>query len=216
MRALERVTSEANPDALLVYGDTTTTLAGALTAARLGVPLAHVEAGMRSFDAAMPEERNRILADHLASLCLCSTDTAVDNLAREEVGARLELVGDVMADLTLELAPIARAQSNLRGELELEPGEYVVVTAHRQATVDDPGMLERLVEALEALDYPAAFPVHPRTRARLDAAGLYARLQAISSLRLLEPLGYLDFAALLQEARAVVTDSGGVQRRRTC
>ncbi|MEX0993092.1 MAG: UDP-N-acetylglucosamine 2-epimerase (non-hydrolyzing) [Solirubrobacterales bacterium] len=212
MHAFEPILRDAEADAVMVYGDTNTTLAGALTAAKVGCPLVHVEAGMRSFDSDMPEERNRVIVDHLASLCLCSTATALENLAAEEIRGRSELVGDVMADVSLAMMPVARERSNALPALGLEPGEYLLVTAHRAGNVDDPARLERLVELLEALPAPAVFPVHPRTRVRLETGGLLDRVTALERLKLTPPLGYIDFLCLLSNARAVLTDSGGVQK----
>jgi UDP-N-acetylglucosamine 2-epimerase (non-hydrolysing)/UDP-GlcNAc3NAcA epimerase len=207
--ALESVLAELQPNLVLVYGDTNTTLAGALAAAEAGVPIGHVEAGMRSFDRSMPEELNRVLTDHASSLLLCSTQTALDNLAREGVRGEAHLVGDVMADVSLAFREIAAARSTIVGDHGLEPGSYVVVTAHRAGNVDDPARLERLVALIEALPRPVVFPLHPRTRARLEAAGMLDRLTGVT---LLAPLGYLDFLELARQARAIVTDSGGVQK----
>ena len=213
MHALEPVLVESRPDLTLVYGDTNTTLAGALSCARLGLPLAHVESGMRSFDDTMPEERNRVLTDHLSELRLCSTPTAVENLAREGARDGAELVGDVMADVTLMMAPVAERESQALAQHGLEPGGYLLVTAHRAGNVDDPSELERLADVLLALEAPTLFPVHPRTRARIDGDPVLAqRLESAPHLRLLPPLGYLDFLQLLRHARAVLTDSGGVQK----
>jgi UDP-N-acetylglucosamine 2-epimerase (non-hydrolysing)/UDP-GlcNAc3NAcA epimerase len=212
MHALEPVLAEVRPGLVLVYGDTNTTLAGALSCARLEYPLAHVESGMRSWDDSMPEERNRVLTDHLSGLLLCSTQTAVDNLAREGVEEGVELVGDVMADVTLTTAPLAARESDALERFGANEGEYLLVTAHRAGNVDDPEALARLVEVLLALPLPALFPVHPRTRARFEAAGVLAQLECADGLQLLPALGYLDFLQLLRHARAVLTDSGGVQK----
>jgi UDP-N-acetylglucosamine 2-epimerase (non-hydrolysing)/UDP-GlcNAc3NAcA epimerase len=212
LAALEPQLEELRPDLVLVYGDTNSTLAGALAAAQRHVPVAHVEAGMRSFDRRMPEELNRVLTDHASDLLLCSTETAVRNLANEGAAGEVRLVGDAMADVTLAFAPVAEKRSHALEEHGVEPGEYVVVTAHRAGNVDDPVRLERLVELLEALPLPAVFPLHPRTRARLATTGLAARLEAAPRLRLTRPLGYLDFLTLARHARAVLTDSGGVQK----
>jgi UDP-N-acetylglucosamine 2-epimerase (non-hydrolysing)/UDP-GlcNAc3NAcA epimerase len=212
MHAFEPVLAKARAEVVLVYGDTNTTLAGALSAARVHTPLAHVEAGMRSFDRSMPEERNRVLTDHLSGLCLCSTETAVENLRREQVRGETVLVGDVMADVALSMSPVARETSAAVSHLSVEPGGYLLVTAHRAGNVDDPAALGRLVEILLALPLPAVFPVHPRTRVQLARTGALERLQGHDGLTLTRPLGYLDFLALLQQAAAVVTDSGGVQK----
>ncbi len=209
---LEGVLSEEEPDLVLVYGDTNSTLAAALAAAQARVPVAHVEAGMRSFDRAMPEELNRVLTDHAADLLLCSTETAMDNLEREHAGGEAHLVGDVMADVSLAFAPIARDRSRALEEHRLEPGAYLLATAHRAGNVDDPDSLERLVALLEALPGRCVLPLHPRTAARLEAFGLRGRLDRAANIDLLPPLGYLDFMRLAMDARAVVTDSGGVQK----
>jgi UDP-N-acetylglucosamine 2-epimerase len=212
MHAFEPIAAAASADIALVYGDTNTTIAGALSCARLRLPLAHVEAGMRSFDHSMPEERNRVVTDHLSDLLLCSTEVAVANLREEGITEGVELVGDVMADVALAMAPVARERSAAGRRLGLDTGRYLLVTAHRAGNVDDPEALRRLVEILLALPLPAVFPVHPRTRERLAAAGALGTLAQNDSLSLTEPLGYLDFLALLQDAAAVLTDSGGVQK----
>ena len=211
MHAFEPVLEDVRPDLGLVYGDTNTTLAGALSCARLEIPLAHVEAGMRSFDFDMPEERNRVLTDHLSQLRLCSTEVAVENLRAEGIGRSIALVGDVMADVSLAMG----ASADEAGVLErygLAPQRYLVVTAHRAGNVDDPERLAALVDILGRLPLPAIFPVHPRTRVRLEEAGLLERLEGSESVLVTEPLGYLDFLGLLRGSAAVLTDSGGVQK----
>jgi UDP-N-acetylglucosamine 2-epimerase len=205
------VASEA-PDLILVYGDTNSTLAGGLVGAQARVPVAHVEAGMRSFDRAMPEELNRVLTDHLSDLLLCPSATAVANLEREHVAGRVELVGDVMVDVALLFQPRARADEWPLRAADVSPGEYVLATAHRAGNVDDPARLRLLVDVLLGVEGPVALPLHPRTRARLDAAGWLAELEHSERVRVLPPLGYLGFTALLCHARAVLTDSGGVQK----
>ena len=213
MDALEPVIEEVAADLALVYGDTNSTLAGALAAARRDLPVAHVEAGMRSFDRSMPEEINRVLTDHLSELLLCPSQTAVDNLDRERARGRVELVGDVMVDVARLFAPRARERLDVLEAHHVAPGEYALATAHRAGTVDDPERLRRLVALLEGLPVPVVLPLHPRTRARLEAAGLLARVMHDgSNVRVVPPLGYLEFTALLLHARAVLTDSGGVQK----
>jgi UDP-N-acetylglucosamine 2-epimerase len=212
MHAFEPVLEAEQPDLVLVYGDTNTTLAGALSSARMGVPLAHVEAGMRSFDWAMPEERNRVLADHVSDLCLCSTPTAVANLEQEGRGATARLVGDVMADVSLAMAPVAARESDARERLGLTQSRYLVLTVHRAGNVDHEAPLGKLVELLRRLERPAVFPVHPRTRAALERLGAIDELERLAHLRLVPSLGYLDFTQLLWGAAAVLTDSGGVQK----
>jgi UDP-GlcNAc3NAcA epimerase len=207
--ALEPVLEELDPSLVLVYGDTNSTLAGALAASQAGIAVGHVEAGMRSFDRSMPEELNRVLTDHASDLLLCSTETARRNLEREGVRGESELVGDVMADVSLAFRDIAEERSTILADLGLEEGSYLVVTAHRAGNVDPPERLEALVSLLEALPGPVVLPLHPRTRERLQAAGLMERLDGV---RLVPPLGYLDFLKLARHARAVLTDSGGVQK----
>ena len=211
LERLEPLLIAEAPDMVLVYGDTTTTLAGALAAAKLGHPIGHVEAGLRSFDRSMPEEQNRVVTDHLSSLLLCPTDTAVENLAREGITQGVHQVGDVMLDASLMFAPAAAARPG-PAALGLSPGEYLLVTIHRAAATDTPEALRSMVAVLEAIDQPAIFPVHPRTRHALEAAGLWERVAGHPTLRLSGPVGYLDFTSLLVGAKAVVTDSGGVQK----
>jgi UDP-N-acetylglucosamine 2-epimerase (non-hydrolysing)/UDP-GlcNAc3NAcA epimerase len=212
LAALAKEIDAARPDVVLVYGDTNTTLAGALAGAQAHVPVAHVEAGMRSFDRSMPEELNRVLADHAADLLLCSTPAAVANLEREAVVGEVRLTGDVMADVTLTFAPVAERRSRALADHGVEPGDYLLVTVHRAANVDDPARLGLLVDLLEALPLPAVVPLHPRTRARLAATGQLERVTAASGLRVVAPLGYLDLLMLARHARAVLTDSGGLQK----
>jgi UDP-N-acetylglucosamine 2-epimerase (non-hydrolysing)/UDP-GlcNAc3NAcA epimerase len=194
---------------VLVYGDTNSTLAGAVAARQAGVPVGHVEAGMRSFDREMPEELNRVLTDHASDLLLCSTETAVANLEREGAAGGAHLVGDVMADVSLAFRDVADERSSVLSELGLEEGSYLVATAHRAGNVDRPERLERLADLLAVMPEPVVFPVHPRTRLRLEDTGLIDRLDGV---RVVRPLGYLDFLKLVRHARAVLTDSGGVQK----
>jgi UDP-N-acetylglucosamine 2-epimerase len=212
LSALERELLWRAPDLCLVYGDTNSTLAGALVAAQMQIPVAHVEAGMRSFDKTMPEELNRVLTDRASDLLFCSTETAVSNLQAEGIDEAIHLVGDVMADVLQAFLPIARRRSDILAALAIERGDYLLLTAHRSATVDNKQSLERLVSLIESLDAAVVFPLHPRTRARLVAWGLFDRLQRASGVRLCEPVGYLDFLRLLDGARAILTDSGGAQK----
>ena len=210
LAALEPLLAAERPDVVLVYGDTNSTLAGALAGAQAGVPVAHVEAGMRSYDRTMPEELNRVLADHAAALLLCSSERAAETLRLERVAGDVVVVGDVMVDVAHLLAPRARARAGALETWGVESGGYLLVTAHRAGNVDDPVRLARLVELLLAVPGPVVLPLHPRTRARLEATALLGRLDG--RVRLTPPLGYLDFTALLLHARAVLTDSGGVQK----
>jgi UDP-N-acetylglucosamine 2-epimerase len=204
LAALAPLLGERRPDRVLVYGDTNSTLAGALAAAQGRIPVAHVEAGMRSFDRAMPEELNRVITDHASDLLLCPSQTAVDNLRREGVAGEVVLVGDVMVDIAHLFQPRARQEAPA-----FEP-PYVLATAHRAGNVDDPERLAALVDLLVAVPQDVVLPLHPRTRARLQNAGLLDRLG--SRVELLPPQGYLDFTGLLVHAQAVLTDSGGVQK----
>jgi UDP-GlcNAc3NAcA epimerase len=210
--ALEPVLNEVAPDAVLVYGDTNSTLAGALAGAQAQLPVAHVEAGMRSFDRAMPEELNRVLTDHASTLLLCPSTVAAENLRREHVSGVVELVGDVMVDVALEVQPRARARVDLVQAHGLEPSRYVLATAHRAGNVDDPARLRRLVELLLAIPHPVLLPLHPRTHARLTDQGLLEQLQRGAHIVLTPPLGYVELTALLCNALAVLTDSGGLQK----
>lgn len=211
MERFEHVLRDERPDAVLVYGDTTTTLAGALTAAKCGIPLAHVEAGLRSFDRSMPEEQNRVVTDHLSDVLLCPTTQAVDNLSAEGITDGVHLVGDVMFDASRMFAPLAE-QRGAAAAHGLEPGGYLLVTVHRAAATDTPEALDAMVHVLSSLGAPAIFPVHPRTRGKLQAGGRWEVLEQVPGLVLAPPAGYLDFTSLLMGARAVVTDSGGVQK----
>ena len=204
---IEAAVVEERPDAVLVYGDTNSTLAGALASVKLLVRVAHVEAGLRSFDRSMPEELNRLLVDQLSTLLFCPTDLAVRNLAREGIVEGVHRVGDVMYDANLRLAPLARERSSALEDAGVEPGRYLVLTLHREANVA-PEPLSRVAEALAGLDEPVVFPAHPRTRAALAEGGVSLG----EHVRLLPPVGYLDFAALASQARVVLTDSGGVQK----
>jgi UDP-GlcNAc3NAcA epimerase len=210
--ALEPVLKRAAPDLVLVYGDTNSTLAGALAGAQAGSPVVHVEAGMRSFDRSMPEELNRVLVDHASSLLLCSTEVAMTNLRHEALAGRAELVGDVMVDVAAEVQPQARQRVDLVEAHGLEPGAYVLATAHRAGNVDDPARLRRLVKLLESLPLPVLLALHPRTEARLRAVGLLERLREAPGVKLTPPLGYFEMTTLLCHSTAVLTDSGGLQK----
>jgi UDP-N-acetylglucosamine 2-epimerase (non-hydrolysing)/UDP-GlcNAc3NAcA epimerase len=212
LAALDPLLAELAPDATLVYGDTNSTLAGALSAAQAGVPVVHVEAGMRSFDRSMPEELNRVLVDHASALLLCASQTAAHNLQAEAVVGSVEVVGDVMVDVALRRQPSARDDQGTLTAIGVDSGDYLLLTAHRAGNVDDPARLRALVELIAALPGAIVFPMHPRTRARLAEAGLLDALERDERVRVLEPLGYIEFSALLCQARAVVTDSGGVQK----
>jgi UDP-N-acetylglucosamine 2-epimerase (non-hydrolysing)/UDP-GlcNAc3NAcA epimerase len=212
LAALEPLLDEFRPDAAMVYGDTNSTLAGALAAAQHEVPVVHVEAGMRSFEREMPEETNRVVADHLSSLLLCSSETAARNLEAESALGRVEVVGDVMVDVAMRFADAQSADVSALTTYDVEERAFLLLTAHRAGNVDNPARLDMLVKLIGSLPVPIIFPLHPRTRVRLEEADLLGELEAIDGLSLTEPLGYIEFGTLLRHARAVVTDSGGVQK----
>ncbi|WP_269468950.1 non-hydrolyzing UDP-N-acetylglucosamine 2-epimerase [Thauera sp. 2A1] len=211
LEAIETVMLAEKPDWVLIYGDTNSTLAGALAAAKLHIPVAHVEAGLRSFNMRMPEEVNRILADRVSNRLFCPTETAVENLAREGVTAGVSLVGDVMYDVSLYYRDVARSRSDALARLGLEEGKYVLATCHRAENTDDPSRLREIGLALAdlALNQPVVLPVHPRTAKILAEQGLTASMKDVT---LVEPLPFLDMIRLEQSARVIVTDSGGVQK----
>jgi UDP-N-acetylglucosamine 2-epimerase len=198
---IREAVARERPDWVLVYGDTNSTLAGAEAAG--SVPVAHVEAGLRSFDLSMPEERNRIAVDRIGALLFCPDERSAEQLAREGVSGRRAVVGDVMADVCFRFAPLARERSTILHRLGVEPGSYVVATIHREANVE-PDRLAAIVDGLGRIGEPVVFPAHPRTRGRLG--------DVPANVELVEPLGYLDMAALASQARVVVTDSGGLQK----
>jgi UDP-N-acetylglucosamine 2-epimerase (non-hydrolysing) len=208
---MEDVVALHRPRLLVVAGDVNSTLGAALAGAKAGVRVAHVEAGLRSFDLRMPEEINRRLTDHLSSLLLTHSPDAVENLRREGIaGDHVALVGNTMIVTLLRFVEAARARTPWE-RFELDPGSYALVTLHRPELVDDPALLEPTAEALISLasELPVVFPLHPRTRGHLDELGLTERLER--SVLLAPPLGYLDFLGLEAEARFVLTDSGGIQ-----
>src|SRR4249919_2151224 len=211
MERLEPVLAEERPDLVIVPGDVNSTMAAAVTAAKMQVPLAHVESGLRSFDRTMPEELNRIVTDHLSDLLFVHSPEAVDNLHAEGVPAeRIDLVGNTMIDTLVALEGRFRA-AGAAARLGIAPGGFVLVTLHRPALVDGP-LLAKTMARLGALarQMPVVFPVHPRTRAKLEAIDAEH-----PGLLLCEPLGYLDFLSLLADAGAVLTDSGGIQEETT-
>jgi UDP-GlcNAc3NAcA epimerase len=209
-RALEGVEREIlawRPDLVAVFGDTNSTLAGALAAAKLQVPVAHVEAGLRSFNRAMPEEINRVLVDHCSDLLLAPNETAMDNLRREGLAERAARVGDIMVDALYGVREHAPAAEAVLGELGLEPGPYSLLTIHRASNTDAPEALRAILGALGDAG-PTVFPVHPRTRAAMSRLGI----ELPANICAVEPLGYAQLVSLANEARVVVTDSGGLQK----
>ena len=208
LERIEPVMMNERPDLVVIYGDTNSTLAGALAAAKIGVPIAHVEAGLRSFVRAMPEEINRVVADRLSTYLFAPTRTAVENLASEGIVDGVTLTGDIMYDALLLHAPVAAEKSTAIRDLGLTPGGFVLATVHRAANTDDPARLSDIIEALALLREPVVLPLHPRTRAALMGTDI----EVEPPVRVIEPVGYLDMLALEQAARMVLTDSGGVQK----
>ena len=213
LEVIEDVLIEEKPDCVVVYGDTNSTLAGALAAAKLHIPVVHVEAGLRSFNRKMPEEINRILTDHASELLLAPTETAMRNLMREGFGQdRVHLVGDVMYDAALFYEKRAEASSSVLERLDLVPKGYILATVHRAENTDNPKRLKSILKALTIIseEVPVVMPMHPRTRAALRAEGFVE--QATDSIRVTEPVGYLDMVMLERNAMLIATDSGGVQK----
>ncbi|MEO8191445.1 MAG: UDP-N-acetylglucosamine 2-epimerase (non-hydrolyzing), partial [Acidobacteriota bacterium] len=213
LEKIEEVLMELAPDGVLVYGDTNSTLAGVIAAVKMHIPVAHVEAGLRSFNRRMPEEINRVLADHVSSLLFAPTVAAVENLEREGVAARkIYRVGDVMYDAARYHGSRARERSSLLRDLGLSGGRYVLATVHRAENVDDPSRFAEILDGLAAIAemHPVIFPLHPRTGAALDASS--SMRERAKGIRFIPPVGYLDMMLLEQFAGVVATDSGGVQK----
>jgi UDP-N-acetylglucosamine 2-epimerase (non-hydrolysing) len=221
MKGFEPVVLEHKPDAVLVVGDVNSTIACGLVAVKLGIKLIHVEAGLRSFDRAMPEEINRVLTDAISDLLFCTESAGVDNLRAEGVAPeKIHMVGHVMIDTLLH--HLQRAQQStiiddLRRQGVLNGSPFAVVTLHRPSNVDDPVIFSRILDALEVIqkDLSVLFPVHPRTRKNLASLGLQARIDRLTNIHLLDPVGYLDFLRLQATAKVVLTDSGGIQEETT-
>jgi len=210
LEKIEEVTLKEKPDLFIVYGDTNSTLAGALAASKLHIPVAHVEAGLRSFDRSMPEEINRVVTDHLSDFLFCPTETAVKNLAKEGVTQGVHLVGDVMADALAFNREIALDTSQILNTLGLEENAYCVLTIHRANNTDNYQNLTSIIRGVGESGVPVVFPLHPRTRKYLQEYGLLDRLP--SNIIITEPLGYLDMIRLMQSAHKILTDSGGIQK----
>jgi UDP-GlcNAc3NAcA epimerase len=226
LEGIEEVLLDERPDWALVYGDTNSTLAGVLAASKLHIPVAHVEAGLRSFNRAMPEEINRVVADHLSNLLLCPSQTAVENLAAEGIRRGVHLVGDVMYDALLYFVERARQRSTILQELKVKAGRYLLATVHRVENTDDPARLRSILSAFAQINETVIFPIHPRTsrllRAEDGASGerqtqRFGSIRSVSDLlsdnvKIIDAVGYLDMLMLEQHARIILTDSGGVQK----
>jgi len=212
LEAIEQVLLFEKPDLVIVYGDTNSTLAGALASAKHNIPVAHVEAGLRSFKKSMPEEINRVLTDHVSSLLFCPTPTAVKNLKREGITRGVYLVGDVMYDSLRENLPVAEKRSRIMKKLHLKKRGFYLCTIHRAENTDIKENLEKIAHILTNLDGKVVFPIHPRTRKGLSEFGLLEGLLSQKHLLMLEPVSYLDMLILEKNARCVLTDSGGVQK----
>lgn len=208
LAAIEAILLAEKPDVVVVFGDTNSTLAGALAAVKMGILCAHVEAGLRSFNRSMPEEINRIVADHTCDLLFAPTQTAMDNLQSEGLGERSLLTGDIMVDTLEENRERAGQRSQILSQLNLRPREYTVVTLHRPYNVDDPAYTPMLLEKLTQTGDRVVFPAHPRTTAVMSRAGT----KPPPGVTMIEPLGYLDFLQLQANAARIVTDSGGIQK----
>lgn len=210
LKKIEEILVNEMPDLVLTYGDTNSTLAGALAASKMHIKTAHVESGLRSFDKSMPEEINRILTDHCSDILFCPTQNAVDNLKREGITENVFLTGDVMVDSLLYNKEIAENKSQILKNLNLNSKEYLVATIHRASNTDNKENLKNIVDAFSELDETIVFPLHPRTEKLLQKYELYDQLKA--SVSLIEPLGFLDFIKLMNHAKMILTDSGGAQK----
>ena len=205
--SLEKQMTQLQPDLVIVFGDTNTTLAGALAAAKLHIPTVHVEAGLRSFNRTMPEEINRVVSDHTADHLFAPTQSAIDNLAHEGLQDRTHHTGDIMVDASRAIAHKARQKSSIFTELDLD-GSYMLMTLHRPYNVDDTEKLSLIFRKLGEVDHTIVFPIHPRTRKMVD----HHRITIPGNIRLIRPLGYLDFTSMLVHAEKIITDSGGIQK----
>jgi UDP-GlcNAc3NAcA epimerase len=208
LRALETTLSAARPDCVLVFGDTNSTLAGALAAAKLGLPVAHIEAGLRSFDRQMPEEINRVVADHLAAVHFAPNANAAAQLAHEGIQGGVHVVGDLMVDLVVQTAAALPARASVLDQLRVESGEYALATVHRAANTDDPAAFARILSAFRRLPFPIVFPVHPRGRPFLSQHAV----RADDNVLLIAPQSYANMISLERHARVILTDSGGIQK----
>lgn len=212
----EQVLLKHRPNVVVVYGDTNSTIAAGLAAVKIGIPVAHVEAGLRSFNRQMPEEINRVATDHISDLLFCPTETAVENLRREGITQHVFLSGDVMLDAVLSFRSVARERSRILAELALSAKSYVLLTIHRAENTDSNDRIKEVMDFLLGIDHPVVFPMHPRTRDRVQRepglADYKKRLEQSENIRVIDPVSYLDMLALEDGARLILTDSGGVQK----
>lgn len=210
LEKIEEIVLSEKPDFLMVYGDTNSTLAGALVAAKLHVPVIHIEAGLRSFNKKMPEEINRIMTDHVSEYLFCPTDTAVKNLKDENITHNVFNIGDVMYDAVLYNKELANSKSQVLAEHQLEAKNYHLITIHRAENTDDLQNMKNILEAFSQIEETKVWPIHPRTKNKLLSYGL--QLDKIPNLKVIEPVGYLDMLTLEANAKKIITDSGGVQK----
>ncbi|MCD6355829.1 MAG: UDP-N-acetylglucosamine 2-epimerase (non-hydrolyzing) [Anaerolineaceae bacterium] len=208
LQGIDEYIEKIKPDHIVIYGDTNSTLAGALAASKRRIPLSHVEAGLRSYNRSMPEEINRLVSDHVSNILFCPTKQAVDNLADEGISENAYLVGDVMADALFFFIKIAEVQSNILYSLDLLPKSYALATVHRSGNVDDKDNLSQIIKGLQNIDKPIILPLHPRTKKMLGEFGL----SFSHNVRVISPIGYLDMLLLEKNAECILTDSGGVQK----
>jgi len=211
MIAVEEIVEKEKPDAILVYGDTNSTLAGAIVASKLHIPIIHIEAGLRSYNKEMPEEINRIMTDHVSTLLFAPTDLAVGNLAKESITEGVHQVGDVMYDAVLYNIALAEEKHSL-SDYDLSSGEYVLGTIHRADNTDNKNRLEAVLKAFSALEEKVFLPLHPRTKSKIDSFGLNTILEQANNIKIVEPISYLEMLLLEKHAKVIVTDSGGVQK----
>ncbi|WHX40242.1 UDP-N-acetylglucosamine 2-epimerase (non-hydrolyzing) [Mesobacillus sp. AQ2] len=210
LEGIEQIIFDEKPDYLLVYGDTNSTIAGAMAAAKLHIPVIHIEAGLRSFNKRMPEEINRIMTDHISEYLFCPTDTAVQNLKNENVARNVFNVGDVMYDAVLYNRNLSKEKSTILTDHRLEKGEYYLITVHRAENTDDPANIKNIIEAFSKIEGKKVWPIHPRTRNILSGMGL--DLSLVPDLQIIDPVGYLDILSLVSNAKKIITDSGGMQK----
>lgn len=213
MVKIENILRKGKPNLVLVEGDTNTVLAAALASVKLGIPIGHVEAGLRSYDIRMPEEHNRRLTDHLSHLLFAPTDFNAETLRKENVWGKIFVTGNTVIDASLEYLPIAEKSSHIMEEIKFD--EFVLVTAHRAENVDNPVVLKNFVKVFTNFPLPLVYPIHPRTVKRLKQFGFYEELVSNSNIQLIEPVGYFDFLVLMKNCSFILTDSGGIQEEAT-